>query len=138
MDQYKTRTYLVLLCSVSILLCCASAYVLWFSIQARNEAFNSATVFSHVASGQLLLEPYMQTLAATSPLAMTLPVDLTPGRVYHVWSTTAVAHTITSTTPWDGVNSVVTLGGAIGDGLVFAVTDSNRIVIETSKNIVLS
>lgn len=80
----------------------------------------------------------MQTLAATSPLAMTLPVDLTPGRVYHVWSTTAVAHTITSTTPWDGVNSVVTLGGAIGDGLVFAVTDSNRIVIETSKNIVLS
>ena len=140
MDKYQIHTYLVLLCGLSILLFGSSLVGIWWSVQARNEGYNFASVIGHTVSGNLRDGPFLQTLDATSPLAMTLPADLTPyvGRVYHVWSTSAIAHTITSTVKWDGTNSVVTFGGAIGDGLVFAVVAPNRIVIETQINIALS
>jgi hypothetical protein len=93
-------------------------------------------------SGILPVNPFVFYIAAAgTPVAMTLPNDLTPyiGNIYRVWSKTAQAHTLTISglgSTFDGVATQATFGGAIGDGLIFEVIAANRIVVISSVNVV--
>lgn len=96
------------------------------------------------SSGTLPDSPFPIYLnQAAAPLAMLLPIDLgnRVGNVYRVWSRTAQSHTVTLAAggpTWDGTNRVATFGGAIGDGLVFEVIDTTRVVVWTSINVAFS
>jgi len=97
-------------------------------------------------SGQIQSTPYTAYLDSTAaPTAMTLPNDLTPyiGVERSIISRTAQPHTVTIAagplaTTWDGVNTVATFGGAIGDAIHFRVIDANHIVVWVPKNIAFS
>jgi len=95
--------------------------------------------------GALPATPYPIYLnQAAAPLGMILPstLDGRVGNVYRVWSLTAQPHTISIAAgggiTWDGVNTVATFGGAIGDGLVFEVIAKNKVVVLSVINVAFS
>lgn len=97
-------------------------------------------------SGEVQPTPYTAYLDSTAaPIAMTLPNDLTPyiGVERSIISRTAQPHTVTIaagplSTTWDGVNTVATFGGAIGDAIHFRVIDASHIVVWVPKNVAFS
>lgn len=112
-------------------------------------AFSTDSHFNHPhrirVSGEIGSTPYVIHLdQATSPLAMTLPTELSSrvGNVYRIWSLTAQPHTITigggTGTTWDGTNTVATFGGSAGDGFVYEIISPNKIVIWSVTNVAFS
>ena len=112
---------------------------------ALNYALYGTRFQRYTTSGTILNSPFAVYLDNTSPLAMTLPNDLSNyvGRTFTVISQSAQPHTVTlssgTLTPtWDGVNNIATFGGAIGDGLTFHVFDRDKIAVTSNTNIVFS
>ena len=112
---------------------------------ALNSARYKDTISSYTQSGVIQNTPYKIRLDGTSPLLMTFPNDLTPyvGATYVITAGTAQAHTVTITagslsTTYDGVSTIATLGGSVGDGFMIEVIAPNRIVILSNINTVFS
>lgn len=109
-------------------------------------AQRDAKLQTYVASSAIVNSPFQHALDATAaPLAMVLPNDLSDyvGKTYQIYSRSNQPHTVTIaagslTTTYDGVNTIATFGGAIGDGFTMFVLDKNRVVILHSVNIAFS
>lgn len=98
-----------------------------------------------IANAVVENNPLNIAVAGAGALTLSLPNNLATyrGRVYTIYATTAHAHKVqitagTLTTTWDGVNTVATFGGAIGDGLTFVVIDVDQIAVISSTNVVFS
>ncbi|MDB9801158.1 hypothetical protein OAB94_02150 [Flavobacteriaceae bacterium] len=134
------------LCALSILSIAAAIIALAIGILAYGGVGNNITARSYTASGEIAIKPYTAHLdSSAAPIAMTLPNDLTPyiGMVRAIYTTTAQPHTVTIqsgtyVSTWDGINTVATFGGAIGDGLTYRVISKNRITILPPTNIVFT
>lgn len=121
---------------VAIIIASSALCIALYSV--NNKVYKVDSVISN--------SPFSVQLSSTSALAMTLPNNLKDyvGRTFHVYSVTAVPHTITIssigslTTSWDGVNTIATFGGAIGDGITFHIIDIDKISIISNTNVVLS
>lgn len=112
---------------------------------ALNYSLYSMRFRRYTASGAIDNNPFAIYLDAITPLAMTLPNDLSNyvGRTFTVVSQSAQAHTITLTagtltSTWDGTNTIATFGGAIGDSLTFHVFDRDKITVISNTNVVFS
>ena len=103
------------------------------------------TIASYTQSGVISSTPYKIRLDGLSALSMTFPNDLTPylGATYVISAGTAQAHTVTISagsisTTYDGVSTIATLGGAIGDGFMVEVISRDRMVILSNTNTAFS
>ena len=113
---------------------------LTMAIQTLQSMINSLLVpFTHTAAGPLqtgVKEQYIEVAAAA---AMTLPGDLSAyiNQIICLTSKTAFAHTLTlgAGATFDGVNTVATLGGAVGDGFCFQVFSSTQVQIRSLLNV---
>lgn len=112
---------------------------------ALNYSMYTTRFHRYTVDGSIDNSPFAIYLDATTPLAMTLPNDLTNyvGRTFTVVSQSAQAHTVTLSAgtlspTWDGTNTVATFGGAIGDGVTFHVFDRDKITVISNTNVVFS
>jgi hypothetical protein len=142
-DTWNIRGFI---CATSIVSFALSGAALGLAIHVliSLQYFETATSFQ--ISGQIQPSPYAANLDSTgAPLAMTIPNDLSAyiDKDYKIFSRTAQPHIVTISagslmTTWDGVNTVATFGGAVGDGFVFRVIDKNHIVILFVNNVAFS
>ena len=105
--------------------------------QATKNVLDRLTVpFDHTSAGPLQAGVSIQYISAPASAAMTMLGDLSSyiNNQICVVSKTAFPHTITigAGGTWDGVNSIATFGGVIGDGLCFLVFSSTQVHITSS------
>lgn len=134
------------LIGISIIILLLSIFMIIYSAFTYYTVQDLTVVDVIQNNGIISAKPYTKHFVAASiPILRTLPNDLSDyiGAEYTIISTTAQSHKITISsgslsTTWDGVNTVLTFGGSIGDGLKFNVISKNRIVITSPINIALS
>lgn len=144
--ELRQQNFLNANVALSILVLIAAGVAIYFAAIATQGVSRLENAQSYTISGAILSQPYAAHLDSSAALiAMTLPNDLASyiGKQYSVYSTTAQPHTITiaggvHTTTWNGVNTIATFGGAIGDGLTFRVISESRIVIVSVTNVAFS
>lgn len=126
-----------ILIGISVFILILSVCALIFAAFQYYAVEDITGVYITQANGVIPSHPFTTHLSAAAVAQlMTLPNDLSPyigGPGFTVFSTTAQIHTITIqsgvlSSTWDGVNTVATFGGAVGDGLKFDVISKNRIV----------
>jgi len=112
---------------------------------ALNSARHKDRLQTFTTSTEINNTPYKVRLDGAGPLAMTLPNDLSGfvGATYFITAGTAQIHTVTIspgplTTTFDGVNTIATFGGAVGDGIEMEVISKDRIVIFGNVNVAFS
>lgn len=110
-------------------------------INARNKDH----IASYTTSTQIDNTPYKIRLDGASALAMTLPNDLSGyvGATYVISAGTAHTHTVTIqagtfSTTFDGVNTIATFGGAVGDLMQLEVIGKDKIVVTSNVNVAFS
>ena len=113
----------------------------------NGDVYSVTKITSYLSSATIPAKTFTSSLDSTAaPLGMSMLNDLTDyvsGNVYAIYSNTAQPHTVTLidgvlATTWDGVNTVATFGGAVGDGITFRVISSTNIVIENIINVSFS
>ena len=134
----STRNIIISIAAFALVISIAFAVLAGF---AYGEAYRYSSPFALYVNQQMPSSPYIFHIGGSAlPVALTLPNDLTPyiGRIYRIWSISPQVHTLTiqgAGTTFDGVNTVATWGGAIGDGLMFEILQANRIVLISVNNV---
>jgi hypothetical protein len=107
----------------------------------------STTQRVYTVNGVIQTSPANHVLAASIPLAMTLPNNLIEyvGTTFRIDCASPLNHVVSITpgvltTSWDGTNKVMTcnLGAVGGAGVTFRIITPSLIRIESSKDVVFS
>lgn len=137
--RWKARGAIIAISVLAIIVAAVAIGLAGFAISHNNNESGPRLLY---ISGPLPSTPFVTYIdQAAAPLAMTIPLGgFAAGNVYRIWSRTAQPHTLTlqGGATWDGVKTVATWSGAIGDGLVFEFLDSTKVGLHTVKGVVFS
>jgi len=111
--------------------------------QAQQATLDGLTIpFSHAGPGPLQPNKKLQYITAAGITAMTLPTNLGPYVDDEICliSKTAFAHTLTLGVgaTWNGIDTIATFGGAVGDGLCFIVASPTQMFVVSVINVAFS
>ena len=140
--RYRSTRSILISCGAFSLLIAVVFAILAGLAYHYSTQFNSP--LSIYVNQQMPVTPYGIHIGGSAlPVGLTLPNDLTPyiGNIYRIWSISPQAHTLTiqgTGSTFDGVTTVATFGGAIGDGLMFEVLQANRIVLISVNGVTFS
>ncbi len=134
----STRNILISIAVFALIIAIPFAVLAGLAYTGTNQFTSPLAIY---VAQQMPVAPYIIHIGGSSiPVALTLPNDLTPyiGKIYRIWSVSPQIHTVSiqgTGTTYDGVTTVATFGGAVGDGFVFEVLQANRIVLISTNGV---